>query len=242
MIRSSAATHPGARRRSNEDAVVDRAGIGLWAVADGAGGHGLGGEASAAVADCLAAIPPGLAARELQAQVRQRLGGVNALLRRRAAMREPPAPIASTVLVLMIREGYFSALWAGDSRLYRWRAGQLVALTRDHSVVAALVAAGRLSAEEATSHPHSHVITRAVGAEDTLDLERVGGPVWPGDVFLLCSDGLLRDLDEARIARLITAGTEAEGLVRAAVAADCRDNVSAVLVRCDAPDEAAAGA
>lgn len=215
--------------------MVNRVGIGLWAVADGAGGHGLGGEASAVVADCLAAIPHGLAASELQAQVRQRLGGVNALLRRRAAMREPQAPVASTVLVLLIRDGHFSALWAGDSRLYRWRGGELLALTRDHSVVAALVARGQISAAEATSHPRAHLITRAVGAEDTLELERVGGPIWPGDAFLLCSDGLLRDLDEARIARLITAGCGAEGLVQAALAADCRDNVSAVLVHCCGP-------
>jgi len=227
---SESASHPGAVRTRNEDAFVDRAAIGLWAVADGAGGHGAGDVASAAVAEALDTIPPGLSAAEMLAQVRLRLAAVHADLQRRAAELGSHRVIASTVVVLLARGGHVACLWAGDSRAYRMRGGALERMTRDHSLVQELVDEGTLDAAEAEAHPQANVITRAVGAHGALDLDKVSDALRSGDRFLLCSDGLFKALPEAEIARLLGEGAGAEALVQAAVAQGARDNVTAVTV------------
>jgi len=227
----SAATHPGAVRPHNQDQVVARPDLGLWAVADGAGGHGAGEVASAAIAEALEAIPPGLTAAEMLAQVRLRLAAVHATLRVRALSAGAGGIIASTVVVLLLRGGHYAALWAGDSRAYLLRDGALSRVTRDHSAVQEMVDAGLLAPEEAERHPQSNVITRAVGQEGDVVLDKVAGRLQPGDLFLLCSDGLFKELDEARLAAMLAAGMEARDLVAAAVQAGARDNVSAVVVR-----------
>lgn len=231
MISDTAATHVGAVRKHNEDAVVARADLGLWAVADGAGGHGAGDEASAAIAEALNAIPPGLAAAEMLAQLRLRIAAVHAALQGMAAARGGERLIASTIVALLLRGEYFAALWAGDSRLYLLRGGALSRVTRDHSVVQEMVDAGTLAAEEAERHPHANIITRAVGQEGALELDKIAGRLHAGDTFLLCSDGLFKDMDEPRIAALLAQGADAQALVEAAVAAGGRDNVSAVVLR-----------
>lgn len=228
-LRSSAATHPGAVRPRNEDNLVDRPELGLWAVADGAGGHGAGDVASAAIAEALSGIPPGLTAAEMLAQVRLRLDAVHADLKARAAARGGGL-IASTVAVLLVRGGHYAALWAGDSRAYLLRDGALHRLTHDHSLVQELVDAGALDAAQAESHPQANVITRAVGAGEALQLDKVADRFAPGDRFLLCSDGVFKELPEAEIASRLARGADAEDLVRRAVDAGGRDNVTAVVV------------
>jgi protein phosphatase/serine/threonine-protein phosphatase Stp1 len=227
-LRSSAATHPGTIRPRNEDSLVDRPDLGLWVVADGAGGHGAGDVASGCIAEALAGIPPGLTAAEMLAQVRLRLDAVHADLQARAAIRG--GVIASTVVVLLVRGGHFAALWAGDSRLYLLRDGTLHRLTRDHSLVQELVDSGTLEAEAAEAHPQANVITRAVGASGVLLLDKVADQIAPGDRFLLCSDGVFKELAEAEIALQLAAGTDASELVRRAVEAGGRDNVTVVIV------------
>jgi protein phosphatase/serine/threonine-protein phosphatase Stp1 len=226
---SRAATHPGAVRKRNEDAFVDRPDIGLWAVADGAGGHGAGDVASGAIADALAGIPPHLGAAELLAQVRLRLTGVHeALLGHPAPGGRTPA---STVVALLARAGHFAVLWAGDSRAYLLRGGALRRLTRDHSLVQEMVDAGTLTEEEAERHAQANVITRAVGAPGDLVLDKVSGPLLPGDVLLLCSDGLFKEVAEAEIGPLLAGGQGPEALLAEAVRRGARDNVTAVEVR-----------
>ncbi len=229
-MRSSAATHPGAVRPRNEDALVDRAEAGLWAVADGAGGHGAGDVASQAIAAALNAIPPGLSAAELLAQVRLRLSAVHAELQQEAAQRGPGRLIASTVVVMLARGGHFALLWAGDSRGYVLREGALQRLTHDHSLVQEMVDKGEIAAEEAESHPQSNVITRAVGAHGELQLDKISGRVAPGDRFLLCSDGLFKTMAEEEIAAMLAQLPAAEPIIAAAVERGARDNVTAVVV------------
>lgn len=229
-IASSAATHPGAVRTRNEDNLVERPDLGLWAVADGAGGHGSGDVASTAIAEALSAIPPGLTAAEMLAQVRLRLSAVHAGLQAKAEERGTGGIIASTVVVLLVRGDYFAALWAGDSRIYLLRDGHLLRLTRDHSLVQELVDSGEIRAEDAESHPRANVITRAVGAGGELELDKVADRMQPGDRYMLCSDGVFKELPEARIATLIAQGAKAGDLVRLAVEAGGRDNVSVVLI------------
>ncbi len=227
-LQCSAATHPGAVRKRNEDSLVSRPDLGLWAVADGAGGHGQGDVASQSIAEALESIPPGLSAAEILAQVRLRLAGVHSALQER--MAGSGAISASTVVVLLLRGGHYAALWAGDSRIYLLREGVLSRVTHDHSLVQELVDAGHLSEAEAERHPQANVITRAVGAQGVLELDKAHGRLLPRDRFLLCSDGLFKELPEREIAALLAGGVDSGEIVRLAVAAGGRDNVSVVTV------------
>jgi type VI secretion system ImpM family protein len=227
-----AASHRGTVRTRNEDAFVDRGDIGLWAVADGAGGHGAGDVASAAAAAAVADIPAGLSAAEIMAQVRLRLGAVHADLQRRASANGATDIMATTIVVLMARGDHFACLWAGDSRAYLLRDGALVQMTHDHSLVQEMVESGALAAEDAEKHPQANVITRAVGSlEVALNLDKVSGRIQPGDVLLLCTDGLFKALRETEIAQILAAGEGAEQLIERALQHGARDNVTALVVQ-----------
>ncbi|WP_236552572.1 PP2C family serine/threonine-protein phosphatase [Belnapia sp. F-4-1] len=228
---SDSATHPGAVRKRNEDSLVHRPDLGLWAVADGAGGHGAGDVASQAVAAALDAIPPGLSAAEMLAQARLRLAGVHAELQAQAAALGETRIIATTVVLLIARHGHFACLWAGDSRAYLMRDGLLQRVTRDHSLVQEMVDQGTLTEAEAEGHPQANVILRAVGASGELVLDKVSGPIVPGDLLLLCSDGLFKALPEDELAMMLSLGATAATIIDTAVARGARDNVSAVLLR-----------
>jgi serine/threonine-protein phosphatase Stp1 len=230
ILGSTACSHPGAVRKRNEDNMVDRPDVGLWAVADGAGGHGAGDVASTAIAEALHAIPPGLSAAEMLAQVRLRLDVVHADMQARAEERGTGGVIASTVVVLLARGGHYAALWAGDSRIYVLRGGALHRVTRDHSLVQELVDSGALTEAEAERHPQANIITRAIGAQGALALDKVSDRIHPGDRFMLCSDGVFKELPEVRLAGMMADGAGADQLVGAAVAAGARDNVTVVVV------------
>lgn len=228
-VRSLAATHQGGRSH-NEDAFVARPDIGLWAVADGAGGHQSGDLASATVAAALEAIPGGLAGAELLAQVRLRIAAANLELRAIAATRGPEAMLATTVVVLIARGGHYACLWAGDSRAYLLRDGVLDQVSHDHSLVQEMVDAGALDPALAETHPRANVITRAVGAAADLALDKATDRALAGDRFLLCSDGLCKTLPAETIRVLLAGEDAARQLVEAAVAARASDNVTAVVV------------
>ena len=230
-LSSEVSTHPGTVRPRNEDNYVDRPDIGLWAVADGAGGHGAGDVASAAVAEALRDLPAGLSAAEMLAQVRLRMTAVNTDLQARAAAAGPGRIMATTVVALLARGGHYACLWAGDSRAYLLRGGALARVTRDHSVVQEMVEAGLIDDGDAESHPQANVITRAVGAAGELELDKVSSRIAPGDVFLLCSDGLFKALAESEIAALLAGGGGPDALIEAALANAARDNVTALVVR-----------
>jgi serine/threonine protein phosphatase Stp1 len=224
-------SHPGTVRTRNEDAFVDRSDIGLWAVADGAGGHDAGDVASAAAVAALAAIPAGLSAAEVLAQVRLRLDEVHTELQRRAASSVNGAIAATTVVVLMARGDHFACLWAGDSRAYLLRDGAMSQVTHDHSLVQEMVESGMLAPDEAEGHPQANVITRAVGSQEALELDKVTGRLQPGDMLLLCTDGLFKALPESQIAQMLAAGSEPEQLLERAIQAGARDNVTALVVQ-----------
>jgi protein phosphatase/serine/threonine-protein phosphatase Stp1 len=233
-FQSWAASHPGAVRTHNEDNFVNRPDIGLWAVADGAGGHEAGEVASQMIADTLGAIPFGLSASEMLAQVRLRVAATHQALREEAARRGPRAMIASTLVVLLARDGHFACLWAGDSRIYLLRGGQLVQVTRDHSLVQELVDAGAIKPEDAEGHPRANVITRAVGADcDPLELDKISDRLIAGDRFLLCSDGLTKTMSDADIGVLLGTeqGSPSDLLLGAALERQATDNVTAVTVQ-----------
>ena len=231
--RSAARTHVGTVRRRNEDAVLERAEIGLWAVADGAGGHERGDYASARIITALRHLDASMSGLSLVEEVKGSLAEVNREVRAKAATIGPNALIGSTVAVLLIWGDQYCCLWAGDSRLYRMRASQLRQLTRDQSHVQDLVDRGEILPEAAASHPMANIVTNLIGAFDRLVLEERHDRLEPGDILLLCSDGLSGTLRDTEIARILTGSplaVAADGLIEQALARGARDNVSAVVV------------
>jgi serine/threonine protein phosphatase Stp1 len=233
MYRSAARTHIGTVRQRNEDAVLDRAEIGLWAVADGAGGHQRGDFASACVIAGLREIDPSSTGPHLLADVKAHLAQANRVLRARAAEIGPHALIGSTVAVLLILNEQSCCLWAGDSRLYRMRSGQLKQLSRDQSHVQNLVDRGEITRQAAATHPLANIVTNLVGASDELVLEERWDPLEAGDLLLLCSDGLSGVVDDAGIGEILARHSvvaAADRLIEQALACGAHDNISVVVV------------
>ncbi len=232
-LTSFAATDAGTVRGHNEDAFVDAHGAGLFAVADGAGGHAAGEVASGMLSEALGHVPAALGPDETLAHIRLAVLAVHTALQAEAA-RRGDTMIASTLVVLLIRGGHFAALWAGDSRIYLLRAGVLSQVSRDHSLVQALIDEGVITPAEAEGHPQANVITRAIGApDDPGELDKAIGTVEAGDIFLLCSDGLNKALHDPEIATLMAQADPAAALIGAALAGNARDNVTALVVRVD---------
>jgi len=233
-FRSWAGTHPGARRTLNEDKYLDRPDLGLWAVADGAGGREAGEVASGMLTETLGAIPGGLGDGALAEEIGRRVALVHARLRAEAARRGEGAVIAATLVALAVCEDRFALLWAGDARAYLLRGGRLAQLSRDHSLVQALIGEGRITPAEAASYPRGDVVTRAVGAEiEAFALEKASGRLEAGDRFLLCSDGIWKTLmpDELRALLGAPEGVPPdELLLAAALAREASDNITAVAI------------
>jgi protein phosphatase/serine/threonine-protein phosphatase Stp1 len=230
---SWATTHPGAKRTVNQDAYVNRPDVGIWAVADGAGGHQGGEIASGMLRQALDLLPGLLDGPDLMARVRTAVSDTHMELRRMAEARGPSVMMASTVVALIVRDTHYACLWAGDSRAYLLRNGRMHQITHDHSLVQELLDTGKITAAEADHHPHGNIITRAVGADDSLVLDKVSDQVRNGDRFLLCSDGLFKTLTEIEIAKLLEAGAEespTQAMIAAALAQHATDNVTAVAV------------
>jgi serine/threonine protein phosphatase PrpC len=230
-LQSAVRSHVGHVRALNEDACLVRADLGIWAVADGMGGHECGDYASSLIIGELGRVRRPSSARELLQSVDETLARCNETLLERAQDGELSG---STIVALLVFEQNFAAIWAGDSRLYRLRGGGLERLTHDHSYVQELVERGELMPEQARHHPLANRITRAIGADRELHLDVVDGRLEQDDLFLLCSDGLTGMVDEAAIAAIL-AETEpeiaAERLIEAALAAGGSDNVSVIVVR-----------
>ena len=222
-----AKTHVGCRRKLNEDAVLACPDRGLWAVADGMGGHDAGEVASAMVVEALARCS---ATDEVLAS----LSDVNSHLVEMARTAFDSRTIGSTVVGLVADGERFTCFWAGDSRAYRIRDGIITRLTRDHSLVQDLIDAGMIDETAADAHPNANVITRAVGASDHLHVETVAGDVRSGDLFLLATDGLTRLVsDDELLAGLQGEDLEAnaERLLQLSLDREAPDNVSMILVR-----------
>lgn len=227
-------THPGTVRAVNEDAGVVRLQAGLWAIADGMGGHERGQWASRTIADALEHIALPLAIEGAADAVTEALNAANATIW--AATRKSGAPIGSTVAVLLIRDDRYVVLWAGDSRVYRHRAGTLTQLTTDHTEVERMIARGLLDRRDAADHPFRNMLARSVGTSEALLLDRIEGSLAGGDVFLLCSDGLSGMVDDREIRRaLVSASPDrvAQLLLDRALERGAQDNVTVTIIGCE---------
>ena len=229
-------THVGLRRKINEDSVLVRTEDGLWAVADGMGGHDAGEVASAMVVDALRQVSAADGVDSTVEAAIAALQGVNGELIALAQAKGSDRSIGTTVVGLAIRDGRFRCFWAGDSRAYWLRDGEIMRVSRDHSLVQDLVDAGMLKPEEAEAHESSSVITRAVGVAETLNVDAVSGEVGGGDQFLLATDGLTRVVSDDEIAAELGRGAAtdaADRLIDLVLARGAPDNVSLVIVTLD---------
>jgi serine/threonine protein phosphatase PrpC len=228
---SGALTHVGKVRSNNEDSHLAREESGLWVVADGMGGHEGGEWASAKIVEELGdLVLPGdfdLACEKIV----QAIHAANAAVFRQAGRRGKQ--MGSTVVVLYVQGSRFVVFWVGDSRAYLMRDGQLLRITRDHSQVQQMLDRGMISAEEAAGHPMGHVLARAVGVVETLEIDSRAGEIEAGDIFLLCSDGLHGFVPESEIARLLGRGVpdhSSEQLVELTLERGAPDNVTVITV------------
>lgn len=227
-------THVGLKRKINEDSILVETGRGLWAVADGMGGHEAGEVASAAAMEALRGLPAIEDLDELVAQATEALRRANGELIALAQSNRSERTIGTTVVGIAISDGHFRCFWAGDSRAYRLRSGSIVRLSRDHSLVQDLVDAGMIKPEEAERHENSNVITRAVGVREVLDVDSIDGDAASGDIFLLASDGLTRLVDDRELAAELSNGSleeVADRLLETVLARGAPDNVSLIIIR-----------
>lgn len=226
-----ALTHTGRVRPHNEDSFDVLPDRGVFVVADGMGGHERGEWASAVVVEHVrnAFLPDDFDAASTT--LADALHAANRVIW--AAAQESSAQIGSTAVVVLIRGNRFAVLWVGDSRAYLVRGGRLIQLTRDHTQVQAMVDRGLMPAEAARGHPLGHVLARAVGVEPTVEVDVVCDAVEEDDVFLLCSDGLTGQVDDAEIGAML-AVSDQEGstrrLVELTLTRGAPDNVTVIAV------------
>jgi serine/threonine protein phosphatase Stp1 len=230
-VATLAATHPGAVREVNEDRYYTNEALSLWAVADGMGGHKFGDRASTMIVETLATVAPTGSLEERVAITSQAILDANHAIYLEA--QENGSRMGSTVVALIVSEGRYGLIWAGDSRAYRLRGQSFEQMTRDHTQVQEFVDKGELTPEQAARHPMSHVLVKAIGVLDRIELETTIGDIAPGDVFFLCSDGIYDALDDDEIAEQLMkrgSATTLDSLINLAVAQGARDNVTAIAV------------
>lgn len=232
IFRSAARSHAGARRTLNEDRVLHNDSAGIWAIADGMGGHSAGDVAATRVISELERIDHGASGYAYLDDVVAAVSAANAAIFEEQPLRDGQAS-GATLVALLAHERHYACLWAGDSRAYRLSGGGLTPITRDHSVVQQLIDSGDLAESSRRVHPNAHVITRAIGVGPSVELDRVFAPIVAGDVFLVCSDGLTGCVDDdeltaALVGRDIDAA--ADRLLETALSRGARDNVSLIVI------------
>lgn len=248
-LEASAWTDPGPVRDNNEDAFHLDEDNGLFIVADGMGGHAAGEVASRIAVETLRELLSGdeLDPDEtrldrnvgdpsdvLRERLRYAMNQASARIRREAQIHPAYAGMGTTVAVLMVEGEQAHVAHVGDSRVYLLRDGRLSRLTRDHTVVQQEIDAGRLTPEMARKVAHRNYLTQSVGYHGPVEPDTTTRPVEPGDLFVLCSDGVTDPLDDARIAELCNESDPtdlAERLVREAIAGGGEDNITALVIR-----------
>lgn len=235
---SAGLTDKGRVRGHNEDSFLDAPQQNLWVVADGMGGHTAGDVASKMIVERLAKVTPAADPATFLDAVEHELHAVNEALRQHAKERNVQL-IGATVVALLGARDYFMCGWAGDSRAYRFKGGELQQISRDHSTAQEMMDTGQYTAQQLQqTKPSGNTITRAVGGEAKLFLDWALAGYEPGTQFLLCSDGLTKEVSDRRIAeemaRNLAPQQTAENLVKLALDAGGRDNVTAVVIRAEA--------
>jgi len=229
-------TDVGKVRTLNEDAFIDRRDINLWVVADGMGGHTAGDVASQMIVEAIRNLNQLPTLIQQIDAIEDSLLDVNKKLIALSRQKHNSKMVGSTVVTLLNYGKYCFYSWAGDSRLYRLRKRTLVQLTKDHTYVEDLIEQGLLLREDASNHPERNAITRGVGAADELFLDLDYCEIEAGDVYLLCSDGLEKEMSDKEIEEVLLRGdirTSADELIRLTLERGARDNVTIILASAD---------
>jgi serine/threonine protein phosphatase PrpC len=230
---SYGSTHTGKIRKINQDAFLDLPDKQLWMVADGMGGHKAGEFASSAIANALQSITPGKSIGITIKQIYRELYKVNRKLLDVADAGGESEVIGSTVAVLTANARLCVCIWSGDSRIYLFRRGELKQITRDHNYASDLRANG-LDTDEAESYPFSQALTHALGGEPELYLESQIQEIRSGDIFLLCSDGLNKEVSDTEINNILKTATIEHAvtlLIQLSLSRGARDNVTIILAQ-----------
>lgn len=229
-------SHSGLVRQHNEDNYLIDVDLGLWAVADGMGGHACGEVASQIVVDLVhEKVKSGCSLKDA-------ISAAHHIVLIAADQRLGLPGMGSTVVASRFHNDHYEIAWVGDSRAYLWETGKLKQLTRDHSYVQQMLDSGAISQHEALVHPHRNVITQAIGADDLqqVDVGTVNIPMYKGQSILLCSDGLTDEVVDSEIASVL--GSEGEPqqkvdqLLQLVLDKGAKDNITIILI--DAPDHA----
>ena len=231
----------GRQRSANEDSLVLRPPF--FAVADGMGGARAGEVASAMAADAFeGAVADG---ENAEAQLSRLLREANRRIYDLAVSDESVRGMGTTLTAAKVVGDEISLAHVGDSRAYQLRDDELVQITRDHSLVAELQRSGQITPEAAEHHPQRSIITRALGPEPDVEVDTYTVPGRPGDVFLLCSDGLTSMISDDEVSAILRGAGDlnaaAEALIRAANQSGGKDNITVVLFRLEDGDEQPAG-
>ena len=229
-------TNVGKVRKHNEDSMLERPETGMWVVADGMGGHAAGDVASQMIVNSLKKVHEGISLDRYIDDIEDKLISVNKKLIDKANESTKRATIGSTVVMMLAYDKYCVYFWAGDSRLYRLRNGELRQMTTDHSQVEQYVDQGLISREEAAVHPHGNMITRAVGATQEFFLDMDIQEMQKGDRYLLCSDGLTKHTADYEFQELLAKGTAEEickEMIELTLTRGAGDNVTAIVIDID---------
>lgn len=242
-IELQAAVDAGRARSNNEDSVAIDADVALAVLADGMGGYNAG-EVASQMATSFICSELGRWLREASAQagdadVRRAMDicvdNANRAIFNAANSNPQYAGMGTTLVVALFRDARLLVGHVGDSRAYRLRGGRLQQITRDHSLLQEQIDAGLITPEQAAFSANKNLVTRAVGVEDTVLLETHQHDVMPGDLYLLCSDGLSDMLDDGTIAQILQSQESLDAtcraLIDAANDAGGKDNISVILVR-----------
>jgi protein phosphatase len=237
-IALSGQTDVGLKRSNNEDAFLVRSDLNFCLVADGMGGAAAGELASRYFADtCLKIFSKAKAdsVSGLLLMVQKAFQMANKCILDHVRQEPRHKGMGCTAELMAFCEEGFVLGHVGDSRTYRFRDGEFKQLTHDHSLVQNMVDQGLISPAEARNHSHRNVILRAVGIEKNLSLDLIKGKSIPGDIYLLCSDGLTDMIDDARIKAALSVGTslpeKADACISLAKQAGGADNITVVLAR-----------
>jgi protein phosphatase len=242
-VRYSAQTDVGRRRSENQDSILGQAAadgnLYLFVVADGVGSLAAGADASRNAVDTLATAFPHFSEPEPGPHLIEGIRKANTYLYHESHNRGAGA-MGSTLVAVVVRPNEFGVAHVGDSRAYLVRDGSIRRLTEDHSLVAEQVRAGILTEQEASESRHRHIITRSLGAEIEVDVEHNGmQPLEPGDIFVLCSDGLHDVVTDAEIGAMVLNRDPKEAttmLIQMANERGGPDNVSVIVAVVDSPD------
>ncbi len=238
---AAAVSDRGRKRPSNEDAFGFSVEDGVFVVCDGMGGAAAGEIASSVAVDEFLHLLAGCGQNGLVSMpsaAEEAILAANEAVFSRAQKNERLSGMGTTLVALTVHESHVWVLNIGDSRCYRLRGGSLELLTLDHSLVEEQVRLGRMTPSEASRSPYRNVITRALGTQSRVTPDVFGHEAEPGDLFLLCSDGLTRELPDEMIAAMLGADAPLDELcgrlVQAAKKAGGHDNITCLLVRAEA--------